>query len=450
MENGNIQSPQHRQNVIVSVEPGPPAGTGINLRPATLPPRQRPSQGLAFSKPTTQKSTVQKSSAVLILASEWRLSYRTLRCAARCFDRIYVVGTRRARPLARSSFCQSFHYLPLEEDFGKTIVPLINHLCATLFIDWVIPSDARTTRFLTESRGMLESKSYPVPDTSTFDLLNDKSTFVSLCRKLDIPTPRSEVIPNKQQLIARLQGGHLKLPLVVKPTNMEGSQGVVFLHPGEALRIATRLRYEPIMAQAYVDGRDLCAFYFCRQGKIELEAIYHHGGYFLEFIEHDDINRQCRKIIEATRYDGVIGFDIRQCDTGDFYFLECNPRFWYNMELTMLAGFNFVEAGVKDPKFAEESLNPSLAGKVIIRPSGLLRKLLAPGPSTPSRLALLAFLMADLSMLVSIGIHKVRRTFEGNYGQPALVSRERINFFGSRRSQHRRQKVKSPLTEHRF
>jgi hypothetical protein len=39
--------------------------------------------------------------------------------------------------------------------------------------------------------------------------------------------------------------------------------------------------------------------------------------------------------------------------------------------------------------------------------------------------------MADLSMLVSIGIHKVRRIFEGNYGQPALVSRERINFLAS-------------------
>ena len=50
--------------------------------------------------------------------------------------------------------------------------------------------------------------------------------------------------------------------------------------------------------------------------------------------------------------------------SSDFYFLECNPRFWYNMELTMFAGLNFVEAGVKVPKLAEQPLNVRFAGKI--------------------------------------------------------------------------------------
>jgi hypothetical protein len=164
------------------------------------------------------------------------------------------------------------------------------------------------------------------------------------------------------------------------------------------------------MAQEYIGGRDLCAFYFCREGTIELEVLYHHGGHFIEFIEHHDISQQCRKIIEATNYNGVIGFDIRQHDAGDFYFLECNPRFWYNMELTMLAGLNFVEAGVKDPKHAKQQLSTSLAGKIIIRPSGLLRKSPAPRVNTPIRLAVLAYLAHDLPMMVSIGLSKALRT----------------------------------------
>jgi hypothetical protein len=413
MKNGNVQGSQIRQNVTVSAESGAPAETGINVRPATATTRQKAGQCLDFSKPTDQRLTDQKSSAVLILASEWRLPYRTLRCAARCFDRVYVLGTKEARPLARSLFCQSFHYLPSEERFCRTSVPFINQLCAQLFIDWVIPSDTHTTRFLTESGTMLKSKSYPVPETSTFDLLNDKSTFVSLCRKLDIPTPRSEVFPNKQQLINRLQDGHLKLPLVAKPTNMQGGQGVMVLHPGEALRMTGRLRYEPIMAQEYIDGRDLCAFYFCRQGKIQLEALYHHGGHFLEFIDHDNIRRQCRRIIKATKYDGVIGFDIRQRGASDFYFLECNPRFWYNMELAMLAGFNFVEVGVKVTKLSNQPL--SLAGQVIIRPSGLLRKFPARRAGNQTRLAVLAYLVDDLLMMMSIGINKIGRAFESSW-----------------------------------
>src|SRR6476620_2529165 len=64
--------------------------------------------------------------------------------------------------------------------------------------------------------------------------------------------------------------------------------------------------------------------------------------------------RKFRKIIQATNYSGVIGFDLRQRDDGRFVFLECNPRFWYNMELTMLAGANFVRSS-RPPTIAVSS-----------------------------------------------------------------------------------------------
>jgi hypothetical protein len=416
MESDNLQRLELGRNIAVSLEPRAPVEIGIGGRLGTATASQIPNQTRAFSKPNTPRSAEQKSATALILASGWRLQYRTLRCAARCFDRIYVLGTKEAYPLARSLSCESFHFLPFKEGFGSTSVPFINRLCDQLSIDWVIPSDAHTTRFLTENEAMLGPKSYPVPDTAAFDALGDKSTFISLCQKLDVPTPLTEVLSDKQQLLDRLQDGRLKLPLVIKPINMEGSHGVMVLRSGEALGAAGRLDYEPIMAQEYIDGRDLCAFYFCREGTIELEVLYHHGGHFIEFIEHQDISQQCRKIIEATNYNGVIGFDIRQCDAGDFYFLECNPRFWYNMELTMLAGLNFVEVGVKDPKRGEQQLSTSLAGKIIIRPSGLLRKSPAPRVDIPIRLPVLAYLAHDLPMMVSIGLSKALRTIAPSAG----------------------------------
>ena len=269
---------------------------------------------------------------------------------------------------------------------------------------------------------MLGPKSYPVPDTATFDLLNDKSTFISLCQKLEILTPQTEVLADEQQLLSRIQDGHLKLPLVAKPIDREGSQGVMVLHSGEALGVAGWLGYEPIMAQEYIRGRDLCAFYLCREGRIEVEALYHHGGHFIEFIEHQDISQQCRKIIQATNYSGVLGFDIRQCDADHFYFLECNPRFWYNMELAMLAGSNFVEVGVGVPERAAQPLGPSLAGKVMIRLSGLLRKSPAPRVGIAARMAVLAYLADDLPMMASIGLDKALRTFGTAAGNPLRLA----------------------------
>jgi hypothetical protein len=385
--------------------------TGVNALRKAAPRRTVPQAG-DFCRTGKRGSSAGKENATaLVLASTWRLSYRTLRCAARCFDRIYVLGTKEARPLSRSLSCQSFRELPFEEGFGSRSISLINRLCDELLVECIIPSDAATTRFLGESAAMLERKCYPVPDPETFDLLNDKSSFISLCQDLDIPTPSTEVFSDKQQLVDRLQAGDLQLPLMAKPLNLEGGRGVTVLRAGKALGTARRLTYRPIMAQQYIRGRDLCAFYLCRKGKTELEVLYRNGGHFIEFIEHPEIGRQCRKIIEAVNYDGVIGFDIRQSESNDLYFLECNPRVWYNMELVMLAGCNFVEVGLRPPTFGQQALEANLAGEVVVRSSGLLRKLPGPGLGSSARLAALSYLASDFPMMVSIALDKAVRVF---------------------------------------
>jgi hypothetical protein len=360
----------------------------------------------SLSDITSEVSAAPRSASALILAAEWRLPYRTLRCAARCFDRVYVLGSKGARPLARALSCRAFYDLPTDR-FDSSSVSYINALCDELLVDVVMPSDAPTTRFLTGHAAQLGPKSYPLPDTAVFDLLNDKSTFIGLCRRLGIPTPMTEVFSERRQLLDRLRDGAFKLPVVAKPTNMEGSRGVMVLNSGQAYERAARLEYAPIMVQEFIGGRDLCAFYFCRHGTVEVEVLYHHGGHFLEFIEHPDIGRHCRRIIQATNYTGVIGFDIRQHETGDLCFLECNPRFWYNMELVMLAGFNFVELGLEGAKLRQAF---GLAGKVMIRPAGLLRRSCGGRADLRSRLAVLGYLADDLPMMVSIGLSKIHRT----------------------------------------
>jgi predicted ATP-grasp superfamily ATP-dependent carboligase len=364
-------------------------------------------QPFTLFAPAKHAETAPKCATALILASEWRLAYKAMRCAAHCFERVYVLGTSGARPLARSLFCRSFYHLPFEEGFGPSAVAYINDLCDRLLVDVVMPSHTATTRFLSEHGAELLHKCYPLPDKATFDLLNDKRTFVALCRSLGVPTPRTQVLSDSQQLIDRIRGGELELPLVVKPTDMDGSRGVVIVRSVNALD-PKQLRYSPLLVQDYIDGRDLCAFYLCRDGSVEYEVVYRHGGHFLEFIEHQGIGRHCRKIIEAMHYSGVIGFDIRQRRDGDFYFLECNPRFWYNMELVMLAGCNFVEHGVKGARM-HVSLDRGLVGTVMVRLAGLLRTSRGRRGGLASRLAVLGHLSKDLPMLAPIGLNKIWR-----------------------------------------
>jgi hypothetical protein len=188
---------------------------------------------------------------------------------------------------------------------------------------------------------------------------------------------------------------------------MWGGHGVKLFKNGDPLSVLEGIDYRPVLAQQFIGGEDLCAFYFCRNGRAKDEVIYRPGLGSLEYIEEPDVRRECRKIIETTRFDGVIGFDVRRSRSGDLFFLECNPRFWYNMELVMLAGMNFVKFGIMEAD-ATSALNAPLAGKATIRPSGLLWA--SPTASIAARSATVSYLAADARITLLAGWHKILRT----------------------------------------
>jgi predicted ATP-grasp superfamily ATP-dependent carboligase len=226
--------------------------------------------------------------------------------------------------------------------------------------------------------------------------------------------PRSRLLSSVDDLILHLRDESLKPPLVIKPLEMWGGYGVKLFKKDDPLSALEAIDYRPVLAQQYIDGEDLCAFYFCRNGHARYEVIYRPGLSSIEYIEDDDVRQECRKIIEATQFDGVIGFDIRKSSNGNLYFLECNPRFWYNMELVMLAGMNFVKFGIVGAD-ADLALNAPLAGKATIRPAGLLYASPSSFASIADRGAILSYLAADARITLLIGWHKVLRAYQERF-----------------------------------
>ncbi len=101
------------------------------------------------------------------------------------------------------------------------------------------------------------------------------------------------------------------------------------------------------------------------------------------------------KIVSHLAFDGVIGFDIRESPSG-FFFLECNPRFWYNMDIAMVAGLNLVSIGLEPAASGRpvaEIAACSIAAPARL-PAELLRFKLT---SAPDR-ALVRYLAADIGM----------------------------------------------------
>lgn len=362
------------------------------------------------TRPTGRQAMARCGGAALVLAGGWRLQYRTLRCAARCFDRVYVLGTKEARTLAHSTACLGFRELePDAPVFGEASIPLINALCSRWKIDCILPSDAETTLFLAQHRLALDAACFPVPDEATFTLLNNKHTFTDLCQSLGVPTPRTRLVADKQQLLDLLAAGQLAFPLVAKPLDMWGSFGVHVLESEAALPVAESIQYKPILVQEYIDGADLCAFYYCSGGEALAEVVYRPEADALHYLEHRGIREACTKIIRHVGYDGVIGFDVREGSKG-LAFLECNPRFWYNMDLTMLGGMNFIRIGLQ-PGRTTAPLEAGLAGRAITRPPHLLRKLPRSWNDVRQQSSLLRYYLADLPMGVRMALHKVLRDF---------------------------------------
>jgi glutathione synthase/RimK-type ligase-like ATP-grasp enzyme len=294
----------------------------------------------------------------LILASGSSLQYRTLRCAAEYFSAVYVLGTSEARPLRSSRACKAFFNAPVRKENFQDLKPdIVNRICADLRIRYILPSDSATTRYLTTVKDRLGLRCYPVPSTEAFDILDNKFLFSELCKELELPCPPSHLAADEASLVAIAESGRIRPPSVAKPLNMAGSVGVTKLVWNSPAELLGQIEYSPILVQDYIRGTDISAFFLCQGGTDIAWVIYRKDSDRIEFLDMPPILEACRKINKHFRYDGVLGFDIRISPDGSFYFLECNPRFWYNMHIAQLAGLNFVELGFESSRWNGSALS---------------------------------------------------------------------------------------------
>jgi predicted ATP-grasp superfamily ATP-dependent carboligase len=229
-------------------------------------------------------------------------------------------------------------------------VGAINSLSSDLRIDYILPSDGPTTEFLAAVSDQTTAKTYPVPTAGAFRILNNKATFTKLCAELGVPTPETRIYPSASDLTIAVEAGERRYPFIAKPVCMSGGLGVKKVTSKAALR---GIDYNPVLAQDFVEGREICAFYSCWHGRIVTEVVYHHEDRAMVFMQNDEVHHHATRIVEHFDFHGVIGFDIIERADKSVAFLECNPRFWYNINYAMLAGLNFVEAGL----FPEKARN---------------------------------------------------------------------------------------------
>ena len=331
---------------------------------------------------------------LILAAGDWRLEYRVLRCAKACFDEVYVLGTRGAERLKLSLFSSGFVRLSgTFDDLGSlTTIRQINDFCERKAIDYILPGDAETTAFLASYGPFLLVPHYPVPPRDVFDRLNDKWRFSGVCADLKIPHPATQHFASGDEFAAWAAQGHLSYPTVIKPLSMNAGKGVKKLD--SISDIPAGIKYAPLIAQAYVPGQDYCAFFLCQNGRISRAVSYVKDKKGITFLNDPKITRQAQTIIEHFHYDGVIGFDIRRQENGDFWFIECNPRFWIRMELALIIGIDFIypDHAETNDVYANEPLSETIP---ILSPRNLIKSLIRPWKLSRHEFGVLSYLARD-------------------------------------------------------
>ncbi len=304
-----------------------------------------------MNAPFSQSATLTTAPRrVLLLANEFVSQYRVLRSAAMAGAQVHVMGPERARALALSRYCAGYHpyffgYEPYQ-GVASTIDPRavamdIDTLARAHSIDRILPCDALTTRLLSRMQPYLETPSFPVPDLATFDALATKDAFMAFCRTRGLLHPEGQVYASVEAMREAFSQGRLSFPAMLKPVNRAGSIGVVRVDESNLHDILARIDYAPMLIQDFVEGEDRCITVTAMQGHVAKEVVYWHPDGVFRFGELPALSDIVADIVRDLNLSGVYNFDARIGTDGRLWMIECNPRFFYNMDVTAVAGMNF-------------------------------------------------------------------------------------------------------------
>jgi hypothetical protein len=136
------------------------------------------------------------------------------------------------------------------------------------------------------------------------------------------------------------------LPAVAKPLSLSGDQGFVLLDGTDTAERLRRINYRPIIVQEFIPGEDIGASIFARSGEVTAFIAHHYGRGIYSTFPGDTIFTDLERLTKHLRLDGCYNFDMRRTAANDIYYLECNPRFFFKIDLSMIAGVNFVALGL--------------------------------------------------------------------------------------------------------
>lgn len=238
-----------------------------------------------------------------------------------------------------------------DEDFNACGERLIK----TNHYDLVVPMGDTTATFLSQKKSDLKGFSkIAVNDWDIFQYAIDKLNTMRVCQECGIPAPRTIITENPMK---EINAGYITFPVVVKPRTGVGSIGFQIIHSKEKLE-QYLLNYDnrngSLLVQEYIEqGKNpqyRADFFRDREGNFRLSMVGKvtrwypldgGSGIFAYTIHDSDIEKNCKKLLDAINWNGYANIDmVWDATTNEAKIVEINGRTGATIKLDFIAGAN--------------------------------------------------------------------------------------------------------------
>ncbi|MCK1536075.1 MULTISPECIES: ATP-grasp domain-containing protein [unclassified Bradyrhizobium] len=335
---------------------------------------------------------------VLLLASQYALAYRGLRCFHAAGFRVSVMGTKRSKPLSRSRVIETF-VLAKNEFVATTselLVGEINDTVERLGVDMVAAADTPALRALIANKAALDARCFPCPDASQHGILDNKGAFRVLCQTEGVRIPRGFVVEDAGSIVPEIENCQIQWPVMLKPLAMEGGRGVIKVEKGKIDSALESLTYGTVLVEEFVPGTDVGISVYCEAGEIKASVCHCLEAGIYKVFPIPELENAVSRILKKLNCSGIYNFDARLERDGRTLLLECNPRFYNKMCLTLLAGLNLPEFAVSLQQYPPGTP----ARTVAYTPGAIVSAVLTSGRIPRAAAADAKFWMSDPVMLL--------------------------------------------------
>jgi len=211
-------------------------------------------------------------------------------------------------------------------------------------IDMIIPVGFIDNIVLAKYRYLYKNVIIPIPSYEKIITVADKAKLASLLTEIGIKYPKTVPFENFSSSTI----SEIKYPMVVKGVSDASSPSYIL---NEYHLKEIKITKKKLIVQQFIPGSGHGYFSLAKDGKVYAEFCHKRiieykpsGGPSVVACSYDDptLISLGRKIVKHLKWTGVLMAEFRRdYETGEYYLIEINPKFWGSLELSFACGIDF-------------------------------------------------------------------------------------------------------------